>query len=200
MKGKAIIFCAPSGSGKTTIVKHLLGKYSNLGFSISACTRDKRGRNEENGKDYHFLDIHDFQERIGRDEFVEWQEVYPGAYYGTLKTEIERLWNEGKNVIFDVDVKGGMNLKKYFGDAALAIYVKVPSMEELERRLRSRGTDDEDSISRRIYKMKFEMEFQNKFDVILLNDDIEHSWQKAEDLYEKFTKDELLITQKPLEV
>lgn len=200
MKGKAIIFCAPSGSGKTTIVKHLLGKYSNLGFSISACTRDKRGRNEENGKDYHFLDIHDFKERIDREEFVEWQEVYPGAYYGTLKTEIERLWDAGKNVIFDVDVKGGMNLKKYFGDAALAIYVKVPSMEELERRLRSRGTDDEDSISRRIYKMKFEMEFQNKFDVILLNDDIEHSWQKAEELYEKFTKDELVITQKPLEV
>jgi guanylate kinase len=121
MKGKAIIFCAPSGSGKTTIVKHLLDKYSNLGFSISACTRDKRGRNEENGKDYYFLDIHDFKERIDNEEFVEWQEVYPGAYYGTLKTEIQRLWDSGKNVIFDVDVQGGMNLKKYFGDAALAI-------------------------------------------------------------------------------
>jgi guanylate kinase len=200
MKGKAIIFCAPSGSGKTTIVKHLLGKYSNLGFSISACTRDKRGRNEENGKDYYFLNIHDFKERIDRDEFAEWQEVYPGAYYGTLKTEIQRLWDEGKIVIFDVDVKGGMNLKNYFGEDALAIYVKVPSMEELERRLRSRGTDDEDSISRRIYKMKFEMEFQNKFDVVLLNDTVEHSWQKAEELYEKFVENELVITQKPLEV
>jgi guanylate kinase len=200
MKGKAIIFCAPSGSGKTTIVKHLLDKYSNLGFSISACTRDKRGRNEENGKDYYFLDIHDFKERIDNEEFVEWQEVYPGAYYGTLKTEIQRLWDSGKNVIFDVDVQGGMNLKKYFGDAALAIYVKVPSMEELERRLRARGTDSEDSISRRIYKMKFEMEFQNRFDVILLNDDIDHSWQKAEELYEKFTKNELEIIKKPLEV
>jgi guanylate kinase len=200
MKGKAIIFCAPSGSGKTTIVKHLLDKYSNLGFSISACTRDKRGRNEENGKDYYFLDIHDFKERIDNEEFVEWQEVYPGAYYGTLKTEIQRLWDAGKNVIFDVDVQGGMNLKKYFGDAALAIYVKVPSMEELERRLRARGTDSEDSISRRIYKMKFEMEFQNRFDVILLNDDIDHSWQKAEELYEKFTKNELEIIKKPLEV
>lgn len=200
MKGKAIIFCAPSGSGKTTIVKHLLDKYSNLGFSISACTRDKRGRNEENGKDYYFLDIHDFKERIDNEEFIEWQEVYPGAYYGTLKTEIERLWDAGKNVIFDVDVQGGMNLKKYFGDAALAIYVKVPSMEELERRLRARGTDSEDSISRRIYKMKFEMEFQNRFDVILLNDDIDHSWQKAEELYEKFTENTLKITKKPLEV
>jgi guanylate kinase len=200
MKGKAIIFCAPSGSGKTTIVKHLLDKYSNLGFSISACTRDKRGRNEENGKDYYFLDIHDFKERIDNEEFIEWQEVYPGAYYGTLKAEIERLWDAGKNVIFDVDVQGGMNLKKYFGDAALAIYVKVPSMEELERRLRARGTDSEDSISRRIYKMKFEMEFQNRFDVILLNDDIDHSWQKAEELYEKFTENTLEITKKPLEV
>ena len=200
MKGKAIIFCAPSGSGKTTIVKHLLDKYSNLGFSISACTRDKRGRNEENGKDYYFLSIHDFKEKIDNEEFIEWQEVYPGAYYGTLKTEIERLWAEGKNVIFDVDVKGGVNLKNYFGDAALAIYVKVPSMEELERRLRSRGTDSEDSISRRLYKMKFEMEFQNRFDVILLNDDIETSWQKAEELYESFVKGELKIEKKPLEV
>ena len=200
MNGKAIIFCAPSGSGKTTIVKHLLDKYSNLGFSISACTRDKRGRNEENGKDYHFLDIHDFKERIDNEEFIEWEEVYPGAYYGTLKSEIQRLWDEGKNVIFDVDVKGGVNLKKYFGDAALAIYVKVPSMEELEKRLRNRGTDNEDSISRRLYKMKFEMEFQNRFDVILLNDDIEHSWQKAEELYESFVKDELKIDKKPLEI
>lgn len=200
MKGKAIIFCAPSGSGKTTIVKHLISKYNNLGFSISACTRDKRGRNEENGKDYYFLSIHDFKERIDNEEFIEWQEVYPGAYYGTLKSEIERMWSEGKNVIFDVDVKGGLNLKKYFKDDALAIYVKVPSMEELERRLRSRGTEDEDSISRRLYKMKFEMEFQDKFDVVLLNDDLEHSLQKAEELYESFVNETLNIDKKPLEV
>ncbi|UTA67519.1 MULTISPECIES: guanylate kinase [Emticicia] len=200
MKGKAIIFCAPSGSGKTTIVKHLLDKYANLGFSISACTRDKRGRNEENGKDYYFLTIHDFKEKIDNEAFIEWEEVYPGAYYGTLKSEIERMWAEGKNVIFDVDVKGGLNLKKYFGDNALAIYVKVPSMEELEKRLRNRGTDSEDSISRRLYKMKFEMEFQSRFDVILLNDDIETSWQKAEELYESFVRNELKIEQKPLEI
>lgn len=200
MKGKAIIFCAPSGSGKTTIVKHLISKYNNLGFSISACTRDKRGRNEENGKDYYFLSIHDFKEKIDAEEFIEWQEVYPGAYYGTLKSEIERMWSEGKNVIFDVDVKGGLNLKKYFKDDALAIYVKVPSMEELERRLRSRGTEDEDSISRRLYKMKFEMEFQDKFDVVLLNDDLEHSLQKAEELYESFVNETLKIDKKPLEL
>ncbi len=200
MNGKAIIFCAPSGSGKTTIVKHLLEKYQNLGFSISACTRDKRGRNEENGKDYYFLDIHDFKERIDRNEFVEWEEVYAGAYYGTLKTEIERLWSQGKNVIFDVDVKGGLNLKEYFKDNALAIYVKVPSMEELERRLRARGTEDEDSISRRIYKMKFEMEFQSKFDVILLNDSLDEAFDKADELYEQFINDKLSIHQKPMEV
>jgi len=198
--GKAIIFCAPSGSGKTTIVKHLLSKYNNLGFSISACTRDKRGRNEENGKDYYFLSIHEFNEKISEDAFIEWEEVYPGGYYGTLKSEIQRLWDEGKNVIFDVDVKGGMNLKKYFGDAALAIFVKVPSMEELERRLRSRGTETEDSISRRLYKMKFEMEFQNKFDVVLLNDDLESSLEKAENLYEKFVLNQLVIDKKPLSV
>ena len=151
-------------------------------------------------KDYYFLSIHDFKERIDNEEFIEWQEVYPGAYYGTLKSEIERMWGEGKNVIFDVDVKGGLNLKKYFKDDALAIYVKVPSMEELERRLRSRGTEDEDSISRRLYKMKFEMEFQDKFDVVLLNDDLEHSLQKAEELYESFVNETLNIEKKPLEV
>lgn len=167
MKGKAIIFCAPSGSGKTTLVKHLLSQYSNLGFSISACTRDKRGRNEIHGKDYYFLSIEEFQENIRANAFVEWEEVYPGGYYGTLKSEVERLWNEGKNVIFDVDVKGGLKLKEYFGEDALAIFVKVPSIEELEARLRSRGTETEESLSKRLYKVKFEMSFQDKFDVVL---------------------------------
>jgi guanylate kinase len=115
-KGKAIIFCAPSGSGKTTLVKNLLETQSDLGFSISACTRDRRGRNEVHGKDYYFLSIDEFKEKIKKKEFVEWEEVYPGGYYGTMKTEIERLWDSGKNVIFDVDVKGGLKLKEYFGD------------------------------------------------------------------------------------
>jgi guanylate kinase len=198
MKGKAIIFCAPSGSGKTTLVKHLLGNYTNLGFSISACTRDKRGRNEVHGKDYYFLSIDEFQEKIKDLAFVEWEEVYPGGYYGTLKSEVERLWSEGKTVIFDVDVKGGLKLKEYFGDDALAIFVKVPSLEELESRLRSRGTETEESLSKRLYKVKFEMTFQDRFDVILLNDNLEESQQKAEELYQKFTNNELVISEKPL--
>ena len=200
MKGKAIIFCAPSGSGKTTLVKHLLSQYSNLGFSISACTRDKRGRNEVHGKDYYFLSIEEFQENIRDNAFVEWEEVYPGGYYGTLKSEVERLWNEGKNVIFDVDVKGGLKLKEYFGEDALAIFVKVPSIEELEARLRSRGTETEESLSKRLYKVKFEMSFQDKFDVVLLNDNLEDSQEKAENLYTTFLEGNLNLDEKPLRV
>src|SRR6476620_11022790 len=138
MPGKAIIFCAPSGSGKTTLVKHLLSTNTDLGFSISASTRDKRGRTEKNGQDYYFLTPDDFKKKIDNDEFIEWEEVYEGNFYGTLKSEIERIWKEGKNVIFDVDVKGGLNLKKYFGDKALAIFVKVPSLEILRERLHDR--------------------------------------------------------------
>ncbi|MFN3590330.1 MAG: guanylate kinase [Spirosomataceae bacterium] len=198
--GKAIIFCAPSGSGKTTIVKHLIQKYTTIGFSISACTRDRRGRNEEHGKDYYFLTISDFHQKIEENAFVEWEEVYPGGYYGTLKSEIERLWSEGKDVIFDVDVKGGLKLKEYFGDDALAIFVKVPTMEELERRLRERGTETEESLSKRLYKMKFEMTFQDKFDVILLNDSLKDSFEKAEELYQSFKENTLIIDQKPLAI
>lgn len=200
MSGKAIIFCAPSGSGKTTIVKHLLQQYDNLGFSISACTRSRRGRNEVHGKDYYFLSIDDFRSKIENEEFVEWEQVYPGSYYGTLKEEIERLWALGKVVIFDVDVMGGMKIKQYFGENALSIYVKVPSVEELERRLRARGTETEDSIQQRVYKMKFEMSFQNKFDVILQNDELEDSLQKAEALFNAFYNDTLQIEEKPLVV
>lgn len=186
-EGKVIIFCAPSGSGKTTIVKHLLKENSNLGFSISACTRDKRGREEENGKDYYFLTPDDFKKRIDKDEFIEWEEVYAGAFYGTLKSEIERLWSEGKHVLFDVDVQGGLNLKKYFGDKALAVFVQPPSVEVLEQRLRGRGTEDEDSISRRLFKVNFEMSFKNQFDTILINDVIDDSFKKAQNLVDQFT-------------
>jgi len=185
-QGKAIIFSAPSGSGKTTIVKRLVQQNSDLEFSISACTRDRRGRQEENGKDYYFLNPQEFKHKIDNQEFIEWQEVYAGNFYGTLKSEIERIWASGKHVIFDVDVKGGINLKKYFGDNALAVFVKVPSFEELEQRLRSRGTDDEDSISRRLFKAKFEMSFEDQFDVTLLNQDLEVSVQKAQKLYRDF--------------
>lgn len=200
MEGKAIIFCAPSGSGKTTIVKHLIGENQDLGFSISACTRDSRGRNEVHGKDYYFLTIEDFRARIEREEFVEWEEVYPGGYYGTLRAEVERMWKEGKNVIFDVDVKGGLALKQYFGDKALAVFVKVPSTKVLEKRLRERGTESEESLSKRLYKVKFELTFQDKFDVVLMNDDLESSLAKAQDLYNDFKAGTIDFSQKPLAI
>lgn len=184
--GKAIIFSAPSGSGKTTIVRHLIQRFPNLGFSISASTRDKRGRTEENGKDYYFLTPEEFKKKIDTDAFIEWEEVYQGNFYGTLKEEIQRLWDDGKHVIFDVDVKGGVNLKKYFGDKALAIYVKVPSMEVLQTRLKDRGTETEESLSRRLYKAKFEATFEDKFDVTILNDDMQKSFETAEQLVGDF--------------
>ncbi|MHA8062299.1 guanylate kinase [Aquirufa beregesia] len=188
MEGKLIIFSAPSGSGKTTIVKELIKNNSNLGFSISACTRDKRGRSEENGKDYYFLTPDEFRQKINEEAFVEWEEVYPGAYYGTLKSEIERIWASGKHVIFDVDVKGGLALKKYYGDRALAIFVKVPTLEVLEERLRSRGTESEEALSKRVFKMKFEWSFQSQFDVILVNDKLEEAIEKAQFLFDDFTQ------------
>ncbi len=186
MAGKALIFSAPSGSGKTTIVKHLLANNSDLGFSISASTRDRRGRTEEHGKDYYFLTPDEFKRKIDNNEFIEWEEVYAGNFYGTLKSEIDRIWSEGKNVIFDVDVKGGINLKRYFGSKALAIFVKVPSLEILGERLRRRSTESDDSLSRRLFKAKFEMTFQDKFDVVLLNEDLEKSLVEAQRLYDVF--------------
>lgn len=185
-QGKAIIFSAPSGSGKTTIVKHLLATNPKLGFSISACTRDKRGRNEQNGKDYYFLSPEEFKEKIDQNAFVEWEEVYPGNFYGTLVSEIERIWSEGHHVIFDVDVKGGLHLKEYFGDKALAIFVKVPSLEVLTQRLRDRKTETENALSQRLFKAQFEMKFENRFDITLVNEDLETSLQKAQDLVDAF--------------
>jgi guanylate kinase len=187
LEGKLIIFSAPSGSGKTTIVKELLTHNSNLGFSISACTRDKRGRSEQNGQDYYFMTPDEFRQKIDEEAFVEWEEVYPGAYYGTLKSEIERIWASGKHVIFDVDVKGGLALKNYYKERALAIFVKVPSLEILEERLRARGTETEESLSKRIFKMKFEWAFQNKFDVVLVNDELDKAVAQAQQLFTDFT-------------
>jgi guanylate kinase len=186
MAGKALIFSAPSGSGKTTIVRHLLANNSDLGFSISASTRDKRGRTESHGKDYYFLTPDEFKKKIDEDAFIEWEEVYEGNFYGTLKSEIERIWNEGKNVIFDVDVQGGLNLKKYFGDRALGVFVKVPSVEVLTERLRDRGTESDESLSRRLFKANFEMSFANKFDVVLVNEELQRSLNEAQSLYDKF--------------
>jgi guanylate kinase len=186
MAGKALIFSAPSGSGKTTIVKHLLANNPDLGFSISASTRDKRGRSEEHGKDYYFLSPEEFKNKIDKDEFIEWEEVYAGNFYGTLKSEIERIWSEGKNVIFDVDVKGGLNLKNYFKEKGLAVFVKVPTLEILADRLNERGTESEESLSRRLFKAKFETTFQDKFDVVLINEDLEKSLKEAQQMYDAF--------------
>jgi guanylate kinase len=188
LEGKLIIFSAPSGSGKTTIVRHLLNTNTNLGFSISACTRDRRGRAEENGKDYYFLTPDEFKAKIDNDEFVEWEEVYVGAFYGTLKSEIDRLWAAGKHVLFDVDVKGGLKLKEYYGDKALAVFVKVPDEETLRQRLIGRGTETEDSLSKRLFKVHFEMSFQDQFDVVLVNDNLDDSFAKAQKLLDDFVQ------------
>ncbi|GEO02501.1 guanylate kinase [Adhaeribacter aerolatus] len=186
MPGKIILFTAPSGAGKTTIVKHLLNTNPRLEFSISACTRDKRGRSEVNGKDYYFITPEEFRQKIEQDAFVEWEEVYEGAFYGTLKSEIERIWSHGKTAILDVDVKGGLKIKEFYGDRALAIFVKPPSLEILGQRLQARQTDSASSISSRIFKAKFEMSFENKFDAVIVNENLEDAFQQAENLVNKF--------------
>lgn len=184
--GKLVIFSAPSGSGKTTIVKKLIQQNSNLGFSISACTRDRRGRAEVDGKDYYFLTPQEFKKKIDNDEFVEWEEVYEDAFYGTLKSEIERIWAKDMHVIFDVDVRGGLNLKKYYKEKALAIFIKVPSLEVLEERLRERKTDSEESITKRLFKAKFEMSFENQFDLVIVNDELDKAVCIAQKEIDKF--------------
>lgn len=186
MEGKLIIFSAPSGSGKTTIVQHLLATNSNLGFSISACTRAKRSAAEQNGKDYHFLTPEEFKFKIENNEFAEWEEVYENAFYGTLKSEIQNIWNQGKHVIFDVDVKGGMKLKEAYGDKALSIFVKIPDMETLEARLRYRNTESEENIQKRLSKARFEMDFQTKFDIILVNEVLEDALVDAQKIISAF--------------
>lgn len=185
-QGKAIIFSAPSGSGKTTIVKHILSKFSNLEFSISASTRDKRGRTEQSGKDYYFLSPEEFKSHIDNDDFIEWEEVYDGNFYGTLKSEIERIWAKGNHAIFDVDVKGGINLKKYFVENGLSIFVKVLDLDILKQRLIDRQTEAEDSLSRRLFKAKFETSFQNQFDEILINNNLDTAFLNVEKLVSKF--------------
>ena len=187
MAGKLFIVSAPSGSGKTTLIHHLLQKYDDLAFSISATTRNRRGK-EIHGKDYYFLSQGDFEEKIQKNEFAEFEEVYEGIYYGTLKSEIERIWAEGKNVVFDVDVIGGLNLKKYYQEKAFALYVKVSDFDELVNRLKARGTDSSESLKQRIDKMRDEISYQNQFDQILLNDDLRKAEEEIEIIYQDFLK------------
>ena len=185
MKHKAIIISAPSGAGKTTIVKHLLAAFPNLEFSISACSRQKRD-NETDGKDYHFIPAEEFRKKIKNDEFVEWQEVYPGSYYGTMKSELERIWSKNNFPIFDVDVFGGLNLKKHFGEEALAIFIQPPSIDVLENRLRNRGSEDEENLKKRLSKVEQELSLANFFDRIIVNDEISSASEQAKTLIANF--------------
>ena len=177
--GKLFVFSAPSGSGKTTIVHHLLGqKELNLDFSISATSRPKRGK-EIDGKDYHFISQKQFKEFVKNDDFVEWEEVYQDNFYGTLKSEIERIWQQGKHVIFDIDVVGGLRIKKKFPERTLAIFVRPPSIEEMEKRLRNRQTDSEEKIQERVAKAERELQFAKDFDVVLINGDLDIAKKEA---------------------
>ncbi len=186
-QGKLIIFSAPSGAGKTTIVHHLLKKFPELQFSISATTRTPRG-DEKDKKDYYFITKEEFLHKVAKHAFVEFEEVYSGTFYGTLNSEIHRIWHADKHVIFDLDVEGGLRLKKKFGENALAIFVKPPSMEVLTERLRGRGTDSEEKLKERIQKAAKELEYASKFDVILENNSLEEACSAAEKLVLDFLK------------
>ena len=179
MNGKLLIFSAPSGSGKTTIVKHLLKTNPKLEFSISACSRPMRS-NEVNGRDYHFLTPEEFRRKIDENQFIEWEEVYPGSYYGTLKSELERIWSKGNHVVFDVDVKGGLNLKKIFSKQALAIFIMPPSIEILEQRLVARGTETVETIAKRVGKAAEEIAHASQFDLTIVNENLESTFLEAE--------------------
>lgn len=185
-KGKLIVFSAPSGSGKTTIVRHLLNKrYLNLEFSISATSRDKRV-NEKEGKDYYYLSINEFKNKIKNDEFLEWEEVYRDNFYGTLKSEIERIWALGKHVIFDIDVAGGLRIKKKYPEETLAVFVKPPSVDELKIRLKKRKTESDDKINMRIAKASVELATAPQFDKIIKNHDLDFALKEAERLVADF--------------
>lgn len=185
--GKLVIFSAPSGSGKTTIVRELLKQFPQFEFSISATSRQPRGT-EQHGVDYYYLSNEEFRERVERGEFVEWEEVYAGTCYGTLKSEMERIWAKGNVIVFDVDVMGGINLKRLFGDDACSVFIMPPSIEELERRLRGRGTDSEEVILKRINKAEFELSKSSEFDHIVVNDVLADAVNEATTIIDNFLK------------
>ena len=187
--GKLIIFSAPSGSGKSTIVQWLMKEHPELrlAFSISATTRAPRGT-EKNGVEYLFLSEDEFRDRIDKGEFLEYEEVYAGRFYGTLKSQVERQTAKGENVVFDVDVKGGCNIKKFYGDRAMSIFVQAPSVDELRRRLIGRGTDSEEAIRNRLAKASYEMTFASKFDHVVVNDDLEKAEEETYELVKKFLR------------
>jgi guanylate kinase len=188
MAGKLIIFSAPSGAGKSTIVHYLLGKIQSLEFSVSATSRKPRGA-EQHGTDYYFLSPEEFRQKIENHEFIEYEEVYDDLYYGTLRTEIDRIAAKGNNIIFDVDVKGGLNIKKQFGNRALAIFIAPPSIDELLKRLNNRATDSAEMIAQRVGKAEYEMSFSTHFDVVIVNDVLETAQSEAEKIICNFLKD-----------
>ena len=186
MDNKVVIFSAPSGAGKSTIVNHLLGIHPELEFSISATSRAPRGQ-EQHGKEYYFFSADDFRQMIAEDKFVEYEEVYAGSFYGTLRSEVERIWAKGHAIVFDIDVQGGVNLKRIFGDKALSVFIQAPSVKVLRERLVGRGTDTEEAIERRVAKAASEMEFAaGKFDHVLINDDLDTAKTEAERIITEF--------------
>lgn len=190
MAGKLIIFSAPSGAGKTTLVKYLIDQDLNLAFSVSACSRDKRPH-EVDGEDYYFVSVKEFKEKIRKGEFVEWEEVYPGQFYGTPKTEIERIWAMGSNVIFDIDVVGGVNIKKQYGNRALSVFIMPPSLRELEKRLRNRSTENRENLQKRLTKAKAEINYAPEFDIIIVNDNLNKTKREALSIVSEFLKSPL---------
>lgn len=188
MSNKVIIFSAPSGAGKSTIVNHLLGMYPELEFSISATSRAPRGQ-EKHGVEYYFFTADEFRQMIAEDKFVEHEEVYPGSFYGTLRSEVERIWAKGNTIIFDIDVQGGVNLKRIFGEQAFSVFIQAPSVEILRERLNGRGTDTQEAIEKRVAKAASEMEFAaGKFDYVLVNDDLATAFAEAEKVIGDFLK------------
>lgn len=188
-KGKLLVFSAPSGAGKTSIVKEVLKQTPQLAFSISACSRPGRP-GEINGKDYYFLSPEAFREKIRQGAFLEWEEVYPGSYYGTLHSEVQRIWDEGKHVVFDVDVAGGLTIKKRFPERTLAIFIKPPSVEELRKRLVNRNTETPESLEKRLGKARQELSFAKDFDHVVVNDKLEDAVSEAISLVHSFIRKE----------
>ncbi len=184
-EGKMFIFTAPSGAGKTTIVRHLLDKYNFLDFSISATTRNKRPH-EQDKVDYYFMSVDEFKENVANGAFIEWEEVYENQFYGTLKSEVERIWSNNKHLVFDIDVRGAQNIKRFFGDKCMSVFVRPPSVEVLIDRLINRNTETPESLQKRISKVRREMEYENTFDMVLVNDLLEVSFVEAEHIVETF--------------
>jgi guanylate kinase len=182
---KLIIITAPSGAGKTSITRYLIGKFPRLSFSISAATRAPRG-DEKTGVDYYFMSQEEFKEKIQDNAFIEWEMVYEGKYYGTMKTELDRIWQEGKTPLLDIDVKGAIHVQQQFPKTSLSIFIQAPSVDELRRRLQSRGTESEESIQDRVNKASFEMSFKEHFDHVIINEDLQKACKEAEDLIIQF--------------